>query len=105
MYPLHNSHNCRLNAEASRVIVLLLRLSSLTVTLNLVAAADDTNLDLDKLALEALVEREAVARFDIFRHGLFDQYTRLGRHRERLQVPDQIVGWNVGPGLDLLKSQ
>lgn len=104
-YVLHDSHDSRLDAEASRIVVLLLRLSSLSVAFDLVAATDYANLDLDKFPAEAFVEREPVGWLDIFRHWLFDQDARLRRHGERLQVPDQIAMRDICLGLDLLKGQ
>ena len=104
-YVLHNSHNCSLDTEPSRVVILLLGFASLTIALDLVAAADDTNLDLDEFALETFVEGESVGRFHILGHGLLDQDARLGRYGKRLQVSDVITRRNIGPSLDLLKSQ
>jgi hypothetical protein len=69
---LHNAHDGGFDTNNARVIVLLLSLASLPVTLDLVPAADYTNLDFYEIALEAFVEEELVRGLDIFTHGLLD---------------------------------
>lgn len=64
-YILHDAHNSRLDSEATGIVVLLLSLLSLLVAFDFVAGTDDSDLDLDELALEVLVKGEAIARVDV----------------------------------------
>jgi len=81
---LHDAHNGSLDIEAARIVVLLLRLLALLVALDLVAGADDADLDLDELALEVVVEGEAVSGVDFSAHGLLDEESGFGGDGERL---------------------
>ena len=92
---LHDAHDSSLDGEATGVVVLLLCLLALLVAFDLVAGADDTNLDLDELTLEVLVEREAIARVDFTAHRLLHEESCLWCHRKRLQVASQIAWWHV----------
>lgn len=100
---LHDAHNRRLNSEATRVVVFLFSLLAVLVAFDLIASADDADLDLDELAFEVLVERETVARVDFTAHRLLDEEPCLGCHGERLKVTSQIAGRDVGACLDLVK--
>lgn len=88
---LHDSNNSRFDGEATGVVVLLLGFLALFVAFDLVASADDADLDLDELTLEVLVERETIAGVDVAAHRLFDQEPRFGRHSKRLKVASQVT--------------
>ena len=69
---LHDSHDCRLDAESSRVIVLPLCFFAFAITFYLVSARHYAHLDAVELALEALVKGKSVRWLYVFAHWVFD---------------------------------
>lgn len=83
---LHNPDNSGFDTAAAGFIVLLLRLLAFILILDFVAACHDSDFNLRELTVEAFIEEEFIAKFDVFAHRLFDQNSSLSGDSKGLEI-------------------